>query len=164
MKWNKIVSMAFYVLLMLLLGNAVQAQSQVSRKSSKKVLKQEQKIEKEVNYDNTEEANETAVGDKAVKRKGRKIEQGDQAGKNKGDHPGKGHAYGKNKENKGKAHARGKYKNKEAKAAKKAKTKAGKQNLEKRKIGKAYSKTRKAKSSKAKVKRTSRTDIPVQEN
>lgn len=164
MKWNKFVSMAFYVLLMLLLGNAVQAQSQVSRKSSKKILKQEQQIEKEVSYKETAEANETAAAEKMGKRRGRTVEQGDRAKRNKEDHPGRGHAYGKYKAKGGKAHARGKYKNKDAKASMKTKEKAGKQRLEKREIGKAYSKTRKNKSSKAKAKRTSRRDIPVQEN
>ncbi len=156
MKWNKYLSMAFYVLLMLLLGNVVQAQSQVSRKSSNKVLKQERSIEKDINYEKAVEANETPVEERIGMRKGRNME--------KGDHPGKGHAYGKNKDKKGKAHSRGKNKYRKAKSAKRAKEKVGKQNMEKRKIGKAYSKTRKIKSSKAKVKRTSRADIPVQEN
>ncbi len=160
MKWNQFVSMAFYVLLMLLLGNAVQAQSQVSRKSSKKILKEGQQIQKEISYEHTAEADKTAVEQGTLNSRGRKGERGEQARTDQEYHPGKGHAYGKYKGKKGKAHARGKYENKKAKASKKA----SKQHLERPKIGKAYSKTRKTKSSKAKVKRRSRVDIPVQEN
>lgn len=164
MKLNKYVSMAFYVLLMLLLGNVVQAQSQVSRKSSKKVLKQEQATQQEINHEEIAAANETALEAGRGKRKGRNMEKGDRARKHKTDHPGQGHAYGKYKDKKAKANNRRTDKNKQGKAAKKAKEEVGKQKMEKRKIGKAYSKSRKTKSSKAKVKRTSRADIPVQEN
>lgn len=141
MKCSKIVTVGVSLVLLLLVGQTLQAQSQVSRKSSRKVLKQDQKASDGEVYQ--EKQRRLGEVERTAKRENTKEIKKEQTQISNGEgHPGKGHAYGKYKNKKGKAF--GKYKNKQDKGAKKAKVKAGKRKMEKRKVGKAYNKSRKA--------------------
>lgn len=163
MKWNKLFSLSLSLVLILLMGHTTQAQSEVSRKSSQKVLKESSEVENGDVYQGEKKDRRVGEVEKRGVRKGTKegMEGKSKMHKKEG-HPGKGNAYGKYKNKKGKA--KGKYKNKKGKGARKAKSKAGKRQLEQRKVGKAYYKSRKTKSLRKPVESTSRKDIPVQGN